>query len=91
MSESVTRIVIPGVKFSLDGCEVYIVNVIKTTNIKGEPRFLVSTFVVCNGKVSKQYCFDVASMDEFTRLLRHEITLFKLLVYSGAYDVYSKS
>jgi len=91
ITTTTTRIVVPGVKFEIDGCEVYIVNVIKTSNLKGEPRFLVSVFLVYNNKVSRQYCFDVSSMEEFIRVLKYEIALFKLLVYSGAYDVYSKS
>jgi hypothetical protein len=86
-----TRILVPGVKIQIDGCDVYIVNVVKTRNLKGEPRFLVSTFAKCFDKFSRQYAFDVGSNDELINILKHEVTLFKLLVLSGSYDDYRKA
>jgi len=86
-----TRVLVPGVKLSLDGCEVYIVNVVRVRNIRNELRFLVSTFAKCGDSVSRIFTFDVGSNDELIRILRHELTLFKLLVYSGAYGEWRRA
>jgi hypothetical protein len=82
------RIVLPGVALNVDGCKVYILNVVKTMNLKGEPRWLVSCKAEYDGKLSKQFFLDVGSNEELIRKLKTEIALFKVIVLGGTYEKY---
>jgi hypothetical protein len=84
-----TNILLPPAVLDIDNCKVYVWNIITTTNIFGKKRYLVSLQVECYGKLSKQACFDVASEDELISVLRKEIAMFKSIVLSGAYNVYT--
>jgi len=84
------NVVLPPAVIEVDGCEVYIWNIIPTTNVYGRRRYLVTVQAKCYDKVSKQACFDVANEDELKSILKKEIAMFKSIVLSGAHDVYSK-
>jgi hypothetical protein len=84
------RVLLPPVTMELDGCTVYILNVIPVTDLFGNRRYLVSVQAECYGKVSKQACFDVRSEAELINVLRKELVLFKSIVLSGAHDVYAR-
>jgi hypothetical protein len=84
-----TNILLPPAVLELDNCKVYVWNIITTTNIFGKKRYIVSLQVECYGKLSKQACFDVANEDELISVLRKEIAMFKSIVLSGAYNVYT--
>jgi len=83
-----TRIIVPGGELQIGGCTVYIMNVVKKVNVFNQPRFLVSCIAECYGKRSKQFLLDVGSNDELLRMLKYEISLFKLLIIGGSYEVY---
>jgi hypothetical protein len=85
-----TNILLPPVIMNIDGCTVYIWNVIVTTNVFGKKRYLVTAQTECYGKRSKQACFDVSDENELRSILRKEIALFKSIVLSGAHDVYAE-
>jgi len=82
------RIIFPGVVLDVDGCKVYLMNVIRTKNIKGEPRWLVSCRVEYDGRLSKQFFLDVGSNEELLRKLKTEVALFKVIVLGGIYERY---
>lgn len=86
-----TRVIVPGVELSLDGCTVHIMNVVKYTWLDNRKRFLVSCRVKCYDKLSKQFIVDVASNDELVRRLKYEIALFKAIVLGGSYDLYASA
>jgi hypothetical protein len=86
-----TRVIVPGVEFSLDGCTVYIMNVVRYTWLENKRRFLVSCRVKCYDKLSKQFIVDVSSNDELVRTLKYEIALFKAIILGGSYDLYSSA
>jgi hypothetical protein len=83
-------ILLPPVVFELDGCKVYIYNVIATTNVRGDRRYIVTAQVECYGVFSKQACFDVSNEPELMSILKKEIALFKSIVLSGAYNAYAR-
>jgi hypothetical protein len=86
-----TRVIVPGVEIPLDGCTVYIMNVVRYTWLEGRRRFLVSCRLKCYDKLSKQFIVDVASNDELVRRLKYEIALFKAIIFGGSYDLYASA
>jgi uncharacterized protein YabE (DUF348 family) len=85
-----SNILLPPVIMDVDGCTVYIWNVIITTNVFGKKRYLVTAQAKCYGKLSKQACFDVSDEDDLRNVLKKEVALFKSIVLSGAHDVYAE-
>ena len=81
-------VLLPPVVLEVDGCKVYIFNVIKTKNVYGETRYIVSCRVEYRGHLSKQFILDVANSQEFMRKLKYEVALFRSIVLAGAYDKY---
>jgi hypothetical protein len=86
-----TRVIFPGVEIPLDGCTVYIMNVVRYTWLDNRRRFLVSCRLKCYDKLSKQFIVDVASNEELVRKLRYEIALFKAIILGGSYDIYASA
>jgi hypothetical protein len=84
------NVLLPPAVIEVDGCKVYIWNIIPTTNVFGRRRYLVTAQAECYGKMSKQACFDVANEDELKAILKKEIAMFKSIVLSGAHDVYAR-
>jgi len=82
------KIIVPGTPIELDNCKVYILNVVSAINLLNQKRYLVSCVVECYGKKSKPFFIDVGSNEELIRTLKYEISLFKLLVLGGSYDIY---
>jgi hypothetical protein len=85
---AVRRVVFPGTSIDVEGCKVYIFNIVKTTNLKNEPRWLISCRAEYNGRLSHQFFLDVGSNEEFMRKLKTELALFKVIVLAGRYDKY---
>jgi len=82
------NIYLPPITMNVEGCEVYIMNVVKTKNLFNQDRFIISCRVKCRDVLSKQFTLDVSSNEEFMRLLKYEIALFKSIIYAGARDIY---
>jgi hypothetical protein len=82
------NIYLPPITMNVEGCEVYIMNVVKTKNLFNQDRFIISCRVKCRGVLSKQFTLDVSSNEEFMRLIKYEIALFKSIIYAGTRDIY---
>ena len=75
----------------IDGCKVYIYNIIPYTTLRGVRRYIVSVRVEYMGKLSKQFTIDIATESDLVNILKKEIVLFKSIVLSGGYDVYART
>lgn len=84
------RIIVPPLITELDGCTVYILNVVKRTDIFKKPHFLVSCKVKCGDVESKAFLLDVRSEEELIKKLKYEILLFKAYIYSNMHHLITR-
>jgi hypothetical protein len=86
--DNVKTIIFPGVSMEVDGCTVYLFNVVRTEPVPGSKIYLISQKVDCYGKLSKQFIIYAKSQEEYLRKLKNEIALFKVILLGGTYDTY---
>jgi len=70
---------IPPLVFEADGCLVFLLEVLKGSDMEGNPRYHVSLRVKCGDIESKTFNLTVKDTKELKALLLAEITKFKLM------------
>jgi hypothetical protein len=83
-------ILLPPVVFDLEGCKVYIWNIVSYTTVSGARRYFVSFQLEYMGYLSRRAFVDVANEPELMSMLKKEIVLFKSIVLSGSYGIHSR-
>ncbi|RLC72208.1 MAG: hypothetical protein DRI26_03455 [Chloroflexi bacterium] len=85
-----TRVVVPPIKLSLDGAEVFILEVTENTWVDGSKHYLVTFFIKWRNLRSQVATIDVRDNQELIQKLRAEIAKFKLLIYGGMSNIFQR-
>ncbi len=74
---------LPPVRFTLDGCDVTIYEVLRSDLVNGERWYHVTLDLEYRGKRCRRFNLDAKSTPDFRKRLLVEIAKFKLMVLLG--------
>ncbi len=83
MSREPVRVFIPPIAVDVDGARCVILEVTKSTDVRGETVYHVSVFCECCGYRSPVFTVDARTNEELQGKLRAEVAKMKLLVRMG--------